>query len=322
MLVKERTIPWKVLKLQALLERLSPTYPKIPLLKENLSKSLAGYNGEKSIDYYLGFLSEKEYYILHDVRLPDGERYFQIDTLIITKKFALIVEIKNLAGSIHFDTNFNQVIQTKNGVEQALPDPILQIQRQETQFKNWLKRNKLHTIPVTSVVVISNPHTLLRTNDSRLYKTIIRSDFLLHKIKQIQSSFSTNILSDSEIKKMIRKIKKDSEPLNQSILTLFNVNNEDILKGVICSNCKKLFMRRIYGTWQCPHCHQRKKDSHLDAMYQYFLLYGNEITNKQLREFIKISSPALSTRILNAVAPLSRGNNKDRVHFLNFDKKT
>jgi hypothetical protein len=320
--VKERTIPWKILKLQALLERLVPDYPKVSLLKENLAKSLAGYKGEKSIDYHLSFLSEKDYYILHDVRLSDGERHFQIDTLILTNKFALIVEIKNLAGSVNFDTNFNQIIQTKNGIDYALPDPILQIQRQEAQFKAWLIRNKLPSLPVKSVVVISNPHTILRTNDSHLHEKIIRSDYLLYKIKQIESQFPASVISDKELKKVIKLIKKDDTPLNQSILDLYNIDKDDIMPGVICSNCKQLSMNRIYGTWQCPHCQIKKKQSHLDAIFQYYLLFGHEITNRQLRYFLRISSPALSTRILNSVAPLNRGKNKDKVHLLKFDKKT
>jgi hypothetical protein len=318
---KERTIPWKVLKLQAILARLVHDYPKIPLLKENLSKVLAGYSGEKSIEYHLSFLSKEDYYVLHDIRLSDGEHHFQIDTLILTTKFALIIEIKNLAGTVNFDTEFNQIIQTKNGIEYALPDPVLQIQRQEAQFKTWLKRNKLPSIFVKGVVVISNPQTILRSNDPNLHQKIIRSDYLLYKIKQIHSLFSINVISTKEIKKVIRLIKREDTPLNQPILELYNIPPEAIMRGVFCYSCRYLSMKRVYGTWQCPRCNMRKKDSHLAAIYDYFLLFGHEITNSQLRDFLMISSPALSTRILNSVAPNTRGKNKGRVHLLSFDKK-
>jgi hypothetical protein len=320
MTFKERTMPWKVLKLQAILERLVPDYPKVPLLKENLSKGLAGYSGEKSIEYHLSFLSKEDYYVLHDIRLSDGEHYFQIDTLILTTKFALIIEIKNLAGSVKFDTDFNQIIQSKNGIEHALPDPVLQLQRQEALFKKWLKRNKLPSIPVKGVVVISNSKTILRSNDSSLHQKIIRSDYLLYKINQIQSLFSSNVMSKKELKRVTRLIKREDTPLNQSILKLYNIPPEEIMRGVFCDSCRHLSMKRIYGTWQCPRCFKRKKDSHLAAIYDYFLLFGHEITNNQLRDFLMISSPALSTRILNSVAPNTRGKNKGKIHLLSFDK--
>ena len=49
--------------------------------------------------------------------------FFQIDFLIITLHYLLILEAKNYSGQIYFDDDFNQIIQTKNGEEKALPDP-------------------------------------------------------------------------------------------------------------------------------------------------------------------------------------------------------
>ncbi len=109
--------------------------------------------------------------------------------------------------------------------------------------------------------------------------------------------------------------------MNQSILDLYNIDKEDIMTGVFCSNCNQLSMNRIYGTWLCPHCYEKKKEAHLDTIYQYYLLFGQEITNRQLRDFLRISSHSLSTRILNSVAPTTRGKNKDKVHILNLDKR-
>jgi hypothetical protein len=56
MVSKERPFPIKIQKLQVLLDRLLLNHAKTPIIKDNLSKSLAGYYGEKSIDYYLNLL--------------------------------------------------------------------------------------------------------------------------------------------------------------------------------------------------------------------------------------------------------------------------
>ncbi|MGM0854664.1 MAG: nuclease-related domain-containing protein [Bacillota bacterium] len=37
----------------------------------------------------LSFLDPKKYYILHDLRIPYKDSFFQIDTLLITTKFIL-----------------------------------------------------------------------------------------------------------------------------------------------------------------------------------------------------------------------------------------
>lgn len=88
MIIKERSIPEKILILQALLRRLPRNYPKIPQLKGELAKSLAGYKGEQSVNYHLSFLPEKEFLLLYDLRLFNGNHYFQMDTLILTPYFA------------------------------------------------------------------------------------------------------------------------------------------------------------------------------------------------------------------------------------------
>ena len=55
---------------------------------------MSGWIGEKRIDYPLSKLDFKKV-ICHSLRLPYYETYFQIDTLLLTSRFFLIIEIKN-----------------------------------------------------------------------------------------------------------------------------------------------------------------------------------------------------------------------------------
>lgn len=82
MILKERKIPLLIRKLEALLRRLPPHHPKIPLIQEELNKRIAGNKGEASLDFPLDFLDSQEFLIFHDIRLPDEHRFFQLDTLI------------------------------------------------------------------------------------------------------------------------------------------------------------------------------------------------------------------------------------------------
>ncbi|MFL0364403.1 hypothetical protein ACH0BF_15460 [Pseudobacillus sp. 179-B 2D1 NHS] len=53
MIVKERKVPVKILKLEALLRRLPDHHIKRPLIEEELAISKAGFRREQSIDFYL-----------------------------------------------------------------------------------------------------------------------------------------------------------------------------------------------------------------------------------------------------------------------------
>lgn len=107
--VKPRDNPTHLLRMEALSRRLILNH-KHKQVVDHLARSLrAGYNGEKSLDFTLGFLPKDQFHILHNVRIKDEHGYFQIDTLIASPHFALIIEVKNIYGSIIFD-NMDQAI--------------------------------------------------------------------------------------------------------------------------------------------------------------------------------------------------------------------
>ncbi|WP_264196046.1 nuclease-related domain-containing protein [Metabacillus niabensis] len=86
MILKEREITRIILQLEGLLFRLPHQHSKLSLITEEVNKRRAGFKGEKAIDYSLSFLDEKDYYIFHDLRLKTKKHFFQLDTLILTKK--------------------------------------------------------------------------------------------------------------------------------------------------------------------------------------------------------------------------------------------
>ncbi|MEW8971089.1 MAG: nuclease-related domain-containing protein, partial [Mesobacillus sp.] len=92
MIEKERSYPIRLLMYEALMENLTENHPKFPIIEQDYRAWRAGYKGELQTDYRLSFLPEKGYHILRDLRLADEEWYFQIDTLILTLRYILLIE--------------------------------------------------------------------------------------------------------------------------------------------------------------------------------------------------------------------------------------
>ncbi|WP_242021111.1 nuclease-related domain-containing protein [Cytobacillus oceanisediminis] len=95
---------------------------------------IAGYNGEKQLDYYLSLLPKNEFRIYNDLRLT-LQNAFQIDSLIITPFFAAIIEVKNYSGTLYFEPLSGQLIQIHGQKEEVIPNPISQVMRQVSQFQ-------------------------------------------------------------------------------------------------------------------------------------------------------------------------------------------
>ncbi|WP_445487919.1 nuclease-related domain-containing protein [Niallia sp. 03133] len=316
MIVKKLEAPISIPQMEALLGRIPPFHPKIPLIKKELQLKIAGYQGEKSLAFPFSFLPEKEYYILHDLRLFDGKNYFQIDALILSKKYALILEVKNIQGELYFDTEFKQLIRTKDGVQSALPYPFIQLKRLETQLSKWL--SKYITIPLYSIIVISNPTSLIRTNssDPSINKQIIHRDYIPFKVQKISNSIQQESITEQELKKVIKLLIKQNTPLDSSILKKFQIGEEEIISGVICTSCKYAPLIWIKANWHCPKCQTKNKRAFIYALKDYSYLIGKTINNQQVRDFLQIDSSALATRLMSKTHLENKGTRKDNEYYL------
>ncbi len=104
-IVKERKSPDFIQRMEALLRRLPASHSKRVLIENDLAKRKAGFRGEEAVDYFLKHLNE--FTIIHDIRLAGGnDDFFQIDALLLYSNFILILEIKNISGTIYFDSPF------------------------------------------------------------------------------------------------------------------------------------------------------------------------------------------------------------------------
>ncbi|MCP3740489.1 nuclease-related domain-containing protein [Rossellomorea sp. BNER] len=322
MILKPRKKPKHIHKLEALLRRLPRDHPKREILSESLNKRMAGYKGEQSLDYPLSFLSNQKFRIFHDVRLFDGTHYFQIDTLIISQHFILIVEVKNIKGILYFDSDFNQLIRIREEKKEPFPDPVLQVEKQSDQFEKWLQKTNFPKIPIESLVVIGSSQAILQTspNNEYIYKKVLLNNKFPFKMKEFQKVYQKEYLSIKQIDHLSNQILKDHSPLEVDILLQHSISKNEILKGAQCSSCSFIPLEREKGKWRCSKCNSVSKKAHIKALHDYGLLIDDIITNQEMRDFLYISSSAVAKKILTSMKLNYTGNNKGRVYSLKFEE--
>ncbi|MDT8858702.1 NERD domain-containing protein [Alkalihalobacillus sp. MEB130] len=318
MIQKEREIPRKIEQLQALLRRLPEAHPKKPQIQEELAKRMAGFRGEQALDYYLLFLDKTKYMIYNDLRLTDETSFFQMDTLVVSSSFLLLVEIKNISGTIHFDGTFSQLVRTKDGRETGFPNPLLQVKRHELQFGNWLELNKFPPIPLESVVVISNPSTIIKSSNQPQHsiQRIIHSANFLTKMEQVQNKYANNRFSPKDLRKLNTTLLKKHTPKHVDILQEFHIRESELVKGVSCPQCTAIPMTRKSGKWICPTCLFTSQNAHLSSLQDYTLLLRSSITNHQLRTFLHITSRNIASDLLKSLNITSTGTKKGTIYHL------
>ncbi|KON85634.1 hypothetical protein AF332_01400 [Sporosarcina globispora] len=319
MIVKQRKKPIKALKLEALLRRLPSEHQKIDILKKELRKCLAGYNGEKAIDFYLLQLSGDKHLVLHDLRLPDSTgHYIQLDITILTAGFVVILEVKNIAGTLLFDDVFNQLLRISKDDVQALPDPLLQVERQKHQLHCFLEKHNIKNLPIVPLIVISNPSTVLKADERRrnISQKVIRAAALPLKLSNLYNQFPNELFTQKELRKLSRLLIKNHCTANPDILSQFHIQKNEILPGVYCPDCFYIPSKRKSGSWICPQCNSRSKDAHILSLKDYSLLISNQLTNKSIREFLCLNSYSIASKLLVSLELSHTGEGKGRKYEL------
>ncbi|MDQ0413852.1 MULTISPECIES: nuclease-related domain-containing protein [Mesobacillus] len=316
MIEKERTYPIRLLMYEALLERIIPNHPKTAFIEQDYRARRAGYRGELQTDYRLSFLPEKGFHIFRDLRLQDEKWHFQIDTLLLTLQYILLIETKAHSGTLFFDKHSEQMIQTKNDQEKSYDNPINQVRMQAWHLKRWLQNHKFRVPPIYQLVAISNASTIIKVSDHSLNNLIVKGDVLLSRVHPFDERTTTPIFTDKEARKLAKSLLKNHSPHHPDILKQYSLSADDLQKGVQCPACLSYGMNREKWIWRCPVCEHKSKTAHHKTVKEFFLLISPTIKNQTCREFCPgVSSKTIKDLLLSLSLPHT-GTNKGRIYHM------
>ncbi|WP_217586550.1 nuclease-related domain-containing protein [Lentibacillus saliphilus] len=289
---KARTKPYMILCYEALLRRLKGQYRDNPMILKDFANYMAGYQGEKYVDYAISTTSLHNAATYRDIRLINGRTPFQIDTLIITPTHILIIEIKNMKGELIYDSKHDQFIQVVGAERKRQRNPIQQSMIQKMHLETWLQNFNLPPVPIETLSVISNPNAIISNPDQSkaVYDELIHVENLPQKLLDIERKHDKQILDQSTRHHLDRLIHSYDTPHRPDLLTYYNLSDQHFIHGIACDQCDQYPMHRSRLKWHCPKCGAHSKNAHEQVIYDYFLLHGPTLTNAECRRYLCIES--------------------------------
>jgi hypothetical protein len=317
LIIKHRSKPIIIDKLEALLKRMPFDLHKTDEIQEQIRNFSSGYRGEQSLDYFYRYLPTHNVYYLHGIRILHQGYYFQIDTLILTRNFFLILDSKNISGHLYFDDAYSQMIRTLNDRKEAFDNPIEQVKRQAYHLMEVLKFYKFEAVPIESLVVITNPRTIVESSSTykEAREKVIKSPVLSIMFEKLSSKHNTEILSTKDLKRIIKLLNKLHTIEDYDVCSFYQVKKESLMKGVYCPECDS-FLERRKRSWYCLTCKKTFNKAHLPALRDYALLVSTSITNKECREFLNLPSSSQSYQLLSSLNVPYSGSTKSRKYDL------
>ncbi|WP_147532103.1 nuclease-related domain-containing protein [Bacillus marasmi] len=319
MIHKERTKPRILLFNEAILGRIHPNHPKIPFILDSISRHEAGYAGERKLDYYLEQLPQHYYNILNDLRLHNGHTFFQLDSVLLTFKYILLVDSKNIAGKLNFDHQFDQLIQND---ETTYENPLLQGKLHARDMQQWLLTHQIPLVPIEYLVVLTNKNCLIQSvDDPATQFRVCRGRSVIGRIEGMTNQYANApiVFTSEQCQRLIELfLEKHIDP-TYDIEKIHNISRSEIKPGVHFPTCQHLGCIYKRGKWICPKCGCESDRAHLKALRDYYLLYGPSITNQQFCEFLQFPSMDLSYKKLISLNLPSTGPKKTRIYQLSWD---
>ena len=188
-----------------------------PQIERDIKLLAYGIAGEESIAFELQN-SYLPIIVLHDLRLEHEGLSAQIDYMIITTKFCLIVECKNLFGNLEVNSRGEFIRELDfNGKrkKEGIYSPVTQNARHMEMIKVFRLANKKNPVMRAaleksfgelhkSVIVLANPKTVinLKRAPKEIKDQIIRGDQLIAHIKKLLRENKDWASSENEMYEM------------------------------------------------------------------------------------------------------------------------
>ncbi|MGX9133357.1 nuclease-related domain-containing protein [Rummeliibacillus sp. JY-2-4R] len=288
-----------------LAKRLTLSNHKREMVENEYNRIKAGDIGEKFVMQALEQLHlQYDFYVFHNLSLFI-ETKIQIDILIVTKYYLIIFEVKNIKGAIEFRQNPSQLIRTlPNDEINSFNSPETQLEEYIYQLKTFVLNQGIN-IPIYGAIVFPFSTSFIKTTSSKT--TILLKSEIKPFLRKIP--IKKEYLSAREVEQLTAYLLTKNNDYNiYPLLTRYNIAREQILNGVICTNCGELGMKRSGHFWFCPKCKIKSKTAHEPAIYDYLKIVNNTITNAECREFLNLRDIYQSSRILRNMNLEKLGN--------------
>ena len=296
MILLERTKPHQLRYIHALIRRLHPADEELPDYQVRLSNLEAGFYGEQRADReFADFHFPHRHYLLHNMELLNPQGFpHQIDTIVFTPHFLLIIEIKNMTGRLFYKPGHFEFGRTRqDGTTENFNDPFEQAYRHQLLLEGMLRSWNID-MPVEYAVVITNQNAVL--DESLEGLPIFHMSGLRRSINRLFVKYPMPRLTDTAFEQAGGRL---MDALHRT-MPKRRVTADRLKKGVLCPRCEfRNVMHYTARSWHCKSCNTRDKTALRQALDDYRLLVDERITNKQFREYVGIKSMPVASKILS-----------------------
>ncbi|MGK7376417.1 nuclease-related domain-containing protein [Planococcus sp. 1R117A] len=307
MFMKEREAPVLLEVLPRLMHRLKMEHEDIV---SDHYKARAGFGGEQRIDELLKRIRWLEPpVIIGDLQL--NERFCQIDTVVLTPHFAVVLEVKNYSGTLSFDEqSFHMKQETRDGKFFGYNSPVTQAWNAREELLILFQRLGI-LLPVYTAVVLPYSTTLIEKAPKEV--PVIYG----YSLNRFLSSLPRTGLpmSPQELARAGQLVIDHHTLFPQmNYQDVYRYQVKDLKKGVLCGSCGAVCARKSERVHVCVKCQSDVRDGYFRALDDWFEFVSPVISNAQCWEFLGLKDKHAAGYVLRKMGLASHGDSVQRVY--------
>lgn len=313
----DRKKPADLIAHERLLSRLPQHHSEYDFVKEKLYQLDAGYAGELRVDKIIPEIHlPQETKIIADLSFEFIQNHFiQIDTLILTKKGIIMLEIKNYAaGKVDFNEDLGKTVRTTHELETKMFDCAVDQVDRTVQGLNKVLYELEINLPVFPIIVMANPQAIVVRKPKNLQLNYTKQ--LPRKIRMLlqRQQEQANVQIEEIYEKLMKSAHKRTYlPLCQR----YGISMQDLRKGVLCNQCNLPIVRKKWHSWKCENCERPLHKIAEDSLLDWFYLVDGQITNRAAREFFELENARQTNYFLTKANLMKKGHARGRYYELN-----
>lgn len=291
--------------------RLPHLHPQKQYIESQLTNIKIGDRGESKA---LRALEEVQFdapvlLIRNFVARVHKTRIIQIDYLLITPKYLLIVEVKNISGHVKFNPIPPQIIRSfPEKTPQAFDCPFTQLDRNLDGFQTLFPNLRL---PIYTSLVWANSSTTfdLSFNPPHPFHSIKKFPLFIQQLEKLPKiiSFTEFKLLKSTI---LRKTKVFQE---QSLCKRYQVEQQDLLAGLYCPTCHAN-LKKYVRTWVCKGCNKKVHNLIDVNIVSQFYIHGPELSIATIQKHLPMIGRKKIRDVLVASGYIAVGQTNSRLY--------
>ncbi|MGE7664348.1 NERD domain-containing protein [Ureibacillus composti] len=279
--------------LTALTKRLHPSHEIYSKLLVELNKQEAGEYGEQHVLSMLaGSQLPEQTYLLHNVALKSKVES-QIDILVLSPSWCLILEVKNIKGRLSFNDNPRQLIRKgDDGKDEILGSPEIQVEQYMFGLISFFESHGIK-LPVYGAIHFPFNNAIIEKPPVKIPLLIRRE--VIKFIWSLPRNSGANVDS-RKLGELLMKSQYARDPF--PLCNYYKISPRMISSGVECPHCGTIPMQRALRTWKCPKCGKTSMDAHVKALRDYYMLIGKVMKSSEALHFLKLRNRNEAIRIL------------------------